>query len=298
MDPDNSDGSTYSASISTGKIKFKGGFSISSPGVGDVYRLGQQDVAIVWTKGGDISSPLFNNVEIAFSDDPNPGTFDGNKVVIAASVNLADVCTGDTCTYLWDVTQDLAISQKISQNAVYYLRVREPDDSADTYSISANQFRLRGDLAIQTPAVANTIYKTGEAVTITWTKAGDPLASNVLFDDVLLSYSTDPAFATKNDIGTYNLTAKCTGDTCTHSWTVPDDTVAKITGSAVYYFRVTEPTDTTNATKSVSGNKFQIRGDLLLGVLNGAGNETYEIGDTWTITWTKKGQANTVPDPD
>jgi hypothetical protein len=70
--------------------------------------------------------------------------------------------------------------------------------------------------------------------------------------------------------------------------------------SAVYYFRVAEPTDTTLAaaggTKSISANLFQIIGDLTLNEL-GSVDQTYQIGDAWQLDWTKIGQANATPNP-
>src|SRR3989441_1204745 len=160
-------------------------------------------------------------------------------------------------SYAWTVP-DLASTN---------VKVRVTNTADTTVSDDSNAaFSIKGSLALTAP-VGGEVWAVGATQNITWTTAGT-------LADVKLEYSRDNFVA---DIQSITLSTPSAGGS--FAWTVPDaiSTTVKV--------RITLNSDT--AVTSTSPANFKIRGALALTAPNGG--ETWIVGDTRTITWTKAG---------
>src|SRR5438128_7905880 len=175
-----------------------------------------------------------------------------DTVVIATGV--ASGPTGGS--YSWTVADAIASTVKV--------RVKHPTDA--TVSAVSAAFSIKGSLALTAP-VGGEVWAVGASQNITWTSAGT-------LADVKLEYSRDNFVA---DIQTSTRATTPAGGS--FAWTVPDaiSTTVKV--------RITLNSDT--AVTSTSSANFKIRGALALTAPNGG--ETWIVGSTQTITWTKAG---------
>src|SRR5947209_377112 len=175
-----------------------------------------------------------------------------DTVVIATGV--ASGPTGGS--YSWTVADAIASTVKV--------RVKHPTDA--TVSAVSAAFTIKGSLALTAP-VGGEVWAVGATQNITWTTAGT-------LADVKLEYSTDGGVTYPNVI-----TASTPAANLSYAWTVPDaiSTTVKV--------RITLNSDST--VTSTSPANFKIRGSLALTAPNGG--ETWVVGDSRTITWTKAG---------
>src|SRR5256712_1068706 len=146
------------------------------------------------------------------------------------------------------------------------MRGSATNPTAAVASTAPATFRIKGSLALTAP-VGGEVWAVGASHTITWTTAGT-------LADVKLEYSTDGGVTYPNV-----TTASTPAPTLSYAWTVPDaiSTTVKV--------RININSDST--VTSTSPANFKIRGALALTAPNGG--ETWVVGDSRTITWTKAG---------
>ena len=179
------------------------------------------------------------------------------------------IATGvDSATGLWNWP---AIPDKVN-NAVK-VKVTDADNEAVVFGESA-AFHIAATFAVTAPVNGN-VWKIGESKSITWTCAGTAVST------VKLEYSTN-GFV--NETATV-LIAAAAPNTLTYSWPIPD---AITTSGKV---RVSDPANS-NA-NALSGGLFSIMGTLTVTSPN-AGTESWDVGSTYPVTWTKTGSIPTI----
>src|SRR5439155_686547 len=161
-----------------------------------------------------------------------------------------------TGSYAWTVPDLASSSVKV--------RVKHATDA--TVSADSAAFTIKGSLTLTAP-VGGEVWVLGSSQNITWTTSGT-------LGNVKLEFSRDNFAA---DVQTITLSTPAAGGS--FAWTVPDaiSTTVKV--------RITLNSDAT-VTQTSPAN-FKIRGSLALTAPNGG--ETWIVGDTRTITWTKTG---------
>ncbi len=177
--------------------------------------------------------------------------------------NLIAVSVTNTGTYSWTIPDVISTT----------LRVKVSDvNNSNAFKTSSANFKIRGGLTITAP-VGTESWIVGIAHNITWAKTGT-------INTVKLEYSTDGGATYPNVIAT--LVNAVSGTP--YSWTVPDNlsTMARV--------KITNEADSTVFTNSAAN--FSIRGSLALTAPNGA--ETWVVGNTSNITWTKVGSIANV----
>ncbi|MBI3617172.1 MAG: hypothetical protein HY210_03015, partial [Candidatus Omnitrophica bacterium] len=189
------------------------------------------------------------NVKLEYSTDG--GTTYPN-VIIAATPN--------NNTYAWTIPDSIS-------NGV---RVRVSDTTnADAFDTSNTNFKIRGSLTVTVPNGAEG-WPINTNQNITWTKVGS-------IANVKLEYSTN---GFTDELQTYLIAASVNAATGTpYSWLIPDAPSATV---KVCISDVSDATvfDTSNA-------NFSIKGSLTITAPNGG--ETWIVGATNNITWTKLG---------
>jgi hypothetical protein len=175
-----------------------------------------------------------------------------DTVVIATGV--ASGPTGGSSS--WTVPDAIATTVKV--------RVKHPTDT--TVSADSAAFSIKGSLALTAPA-GGEVWAVGDSRTITWTSTGT-------LADVKIEYSRDNFAA---DIQPITLSTPAASGS--FAWTVPDAI------SNTVKVRITSNSDAT--VTNASAANFKIRGSLTVTVPNGG--ETWIVGATQTITWTKTG---------
>ncbi|MGH7412121.1 MAG: FG-GAP-like repeat-containing protein, partial [Candidatus Methylomirabilis sp.] len=162
--------------------------------------------------------------------------------------------------YSWTVADAIATTVKI--------RVKHPTDA--TVSADSAAFTIKGSLTLTAP-VGGEAWAVGSSRTITWTRTGS-------IANVKLEYSKDD-FATP-----VLITASTPAAAGSYAWTIPDDI------SSTVKVRITNLDDAT--VNSTSPANFSIKGSVTVTAPNGG--ESWTIGSTQTITWTKTGTIGNV----
>src|SRR5206468_2952352 len=150
------------------------------------------------------------------------------------------------------------------------VRITNLDDATVTSTSPAN-FNIKGSLTITAPNGGEP-WSIGSTQTITWTKTGT-------IGSVRLDYSTDGGATYPNVI---TLSTPVTPGS--YSWTVPD------TPTAQARVKVTLISDT--SVNDASDGNFSIKGTLTVTAPNGG--ETWIVGESRNITWTKTGAITNV----
>src|SRR5437899_3742931 len=160
-------------------------------------------------------------------------------------------------TYAWTIPDGIASTVKV--------RITNLDDATVTSTSPAN-FNIKGSLTITAPNGSES-WSIGSTQTITWTKTGT-------IGSVRLDYSTDGGATYPNVI-----TVSTPATPGSYSWTVPD------TPTAQARVKVTLISDT--SVNDASDGNFSIKGTLTVTAPNGG--ETWIVGESRNITWTKTG---------
>ena len=167
-----------------------------------------------------------------------------------------------------DLSFTWAVPDAIGAN----LRVRIRDaNNFNVWGESVNTFAIKGKLQVNTPN-GGEIWFVGSSQNVTWIRTGS-------IPTVKLEYST-------NGGSTYPYTIAPSVDASllTYPWTIPDAIGANLK---------VKVTDISNSTVTdVSNNDFTIKGVLALSLPNGG--ETWVVGNTQNITWTRTGSIPTV----
>src|SRR5439155_1550993 len=151
------------------------------------------------------------------------------------------------------------------------VKVRVTNTADTTVSDDSNAvFTIKGGLTVTSP-VGTDVWNVGAVKTISWTSTGAGAIPTVN-----LEYSKNGLF-TDTVVITTGVASGPTGGS--YSWTVADAIASTVK------VRITLNSDT--AVTSTSPANFKIRGALALTAPNGG--ETWAVGDTRTITWTKAG---------
>ena len=153
------------------------------------------------------------------------------------------------------------------------LRVQASDAADATVVDTSNaDFTIKGSLTLTSPN-GSEVWKVAESRNVTWTKTGT-------IATVKLEYSTNGGTTYPNVI-----TASADATTGTpYAWTVPDAIGAQLR------MKVTNNADA--AVNDASNADFEVKGQLTLTAPNGG--ETWTVGASQNITWTKQGTFATV----
>src|SRR5439155_1305876 len=179
-----------------------------------------------------------------------------DTVVIATGVTSGS--TGGN--YSWTVADAIASTVKI--------RVKHATDA--TVSADSAAFTIKGSLALTAP-VGGEAWTVGSTRNITWTRLGS-------IANVKVEYSKD------NFVTPILITASTPAAPGTYAWTVPD------TPTAQARVQVTLISDT--SVNDASDANFSIKGTLTVTAPNGG--ETWIVGESRNITWTKTGAITNV----
>src|SRR5207253_2431650 len=134
-----------------------------------------------------------------------------------------------------------------------------------TVAADSAAFTVKGSLALTAP-VGGEGWTVGSSRNITWTRQGS-------IANVKIEYSKD------NFVTPILITASTPAANLSYAWTVPDDI------SSTVKVRITNLDDAT--VTSTSPANFNIKGSLTITAPNAG--ESWSIGSTQTITWTKTG---------
>ena len=189
------------------------------------------------------------NVKLEYSTDG--GTTYPN-VIIATTPN--------NNTYAWTIPDNIS-------NGV---RVKVSDTTnADAFDTSNTNFKIRGSLTVAAPNGAEA-WAINSTQSITWTKVGS-------IANVKLEYSTN---GFTDELQTFLIIASANATTGTpYAWLIPDKPSASVK------VRISDVSDAT--VFDLSNNVFSIKGSLWITVPNGT--ETWIVGATNNVTWTKFG---------
>jgi hypothetical protein len=178
--------------------------------------------------------------------------------VIVASTPAADL------SYAWTVPDAIGTSLRV--------KITDVDDTAVTDASDAN-FEIKGSLTLTSPN-GGEVWVVGESRDITWTKTGSIV-------NVMLEYSTN-GFA--DELETVVITSSTDATTGSYAWTVADaiTTTLKV--------RITNTVD--SVVTDMSDANFEIKGSLTLTAPNGG--ETWIVGSSYNITWTRTGSIANV----
>ena len=174
--------------------------------------------------------------------------------------NLIIGTTPNTGSYAWTVPDSITTAA----------RVRVADaGNANSFDTSNANFKIRGSLTVATPNGAEG-WPINTNQNITWTKVGS-------IANVKLEYSTN-GFA--DELQNFLIAASVIATTGTpYSWLIPD------APSATVKVRISDVSDAT--VFDTSNANFSIKGSLAITSPNGT--ETWIVGATNNITWTKLG---------
>ena len=194
------------------------------------------------------------NVKLEYSTD---GGSTYPNVIIATTPN--------TGSYAWTVPDSITTAA----------RVRVSDaGNANALDTSNANFKIRGSLTVARPMAP----KAGRSIR-TRTSPGRRLGS---IANVKLEYSTN---GFTDELQNYLIAASVIATTGTpYSWLIPD------APSATVKVRISDVSDAT--VYDLSNANFSIKGSLTIAVPNGA--ETWIVGATNNITWTKLGAITNV----
>ncbi|MDD5466079.1 MAG: hypothetical protein PHP73_07075 [Candidatus Omnitrophica bacterium] len=159
--------------------------------------------------------------------------------------------------YAWTVPDAIGINLRV--------KITNVADAA-VFKASAANFEIKGSLAITSP-VGGEVWKVGSIQPITWTKSGS-------IANVKIEYSTDGGVTYPSTI--VLSTPAAAGS---YSWTIPDAI------SNTVRVKITNIADT--AVFAASAANFKISGSLTLTAP--VGGESWAIGTSQNITWTKTG---------
>ena len=153
------------------------------------------------------------------------------------------------------------------------LKARVSDvNNAQAFDISNNNFKIQGALTIASPNGAEQ-WVVGTSQNITWTTTGTVA-------NVKLEYSTN---GFTDELQTVLIIAS-TPNINTYGWTIPDAI------SSTLKVRLTNVAD--SVVSDLSNANFTIKGSVTLTAPNGS--ETWIVGNTNNITWTRTGSFTNV----
>ncbi|MFH1459694.1 MAG: hypothetical protein ABIG64_04905, partial [Candidatus Omnitrophota bacterium] len=192
------------------------------------------------------------NVKLEYSEDGG-STYPVENLIIASTPAV-------TLAYSWTVPDSITDQ--------FVIRVSDALDSS--VSDVSNAFaKIKGSLTITAPNGAEN-WVINDSHNITWTRTGS-------IANVKLEYSTDDGATYPNLIVT-----GIASNLLIYNWTIPDDP------SALAKVKITSLVDTT--VNDSSNASFRIKGSVDLTAPNGG--QTWIVGSTQQITWTKFGNLN------
>ncbi len=222
-------------------FKIKGQLILTAPNGGEVWSVGSTQ-AVSWARTGSIAS-----VKLEYSSDGG-ATFPG--LIIASTLASAG-------SFSWVIPDVIGPAMRV--------RVSDVSD-ASVFDISNANFKIRGDLALNSPNGAE-IWLINSSRNITWTRFGS-------ITNAKLEYSVDSgATYPFTIVGAVNASFE------TFGWSIPDNPTIQ---ARVRISDAADPSvyDTSNA-------NFVIRGGFAITAPNGA--ESWAVGSPQNITWTTYG---------
>ncbi|MFH0839269.1 MAG: hypothetical protein V1893_03695, partial [Candidatus Omnitrophota bacterium] len=255
---------------SNSAFKIKGRIVVTYPNStspDNILRVGG-DYTIRWDMIGDIKNKN-GNVAIALSKDDGESYSDPFEVggIIAKDIDPS------TESYLWtNIPNEIANTCRIK---VYLPADPTPPDGVAGVS---EQFAIKGSIANVFPD-GGEIYYLGNVMPISWTPQPSNLAGTVRILWSIDSGSTYPYPS--------NLIAEKPASDGSYNWTLPSNVDILYDTVKIKVGLVGEE----NITFGQSENKFAVKGSLVLDrpVGGPVGGESWELGTTEEIGWTRNG---------
>ncbi|MFC1709566.1 hypothetical protein ACFL2J_05900 [Candidatus Omnitrophota bacterium] len=211
---------------------------------------------ITWTKTG----AGLTLVDLYYST--NSGS-DWNSTPIATSVSAADL------SHTWN-----PMPAGISSTA----RVKVVDSTDSTvFDASDDDFHIIGKFTITSPD-GDSIFVAGNSHNIVWDKHDITGISDVLLE---FSYNGGSDWNYVVPAGNHLVT-----NSGSYGWTVDGSTI-----SGDCKIRITDPNE--SQATALSAGTFDIKGSLIVTSPN-LGSEDWDIGDTYSITWSNTGAVSTI----
>ena len=192
---------------------------------------------------------LTGNLKLEYSTDAGATYPVGNLI--------SNTVLASATSYNWTVADNPTIQARV--------RITQLDDTSVNDQSDAN-FRIKGTLTMTSPNGTEN-WKVGESRNVTWTRGGS-------IATVKLDYSTDSG-ATYPGV----IVASTPGGNLSYAWTIPD------VSSTTVRVKVEDVVDDT--VKDSSDADFTIKPIVTLTAPNGG--ETWIVGESRNITWTKAG---------
>ncbi|MBI4833193.1 MAG: hypothetical protein HY811_00005, partial [Planctomycetes bacterium] len=242
---------------SNNNFKVRGKVIVDSPNLGtEVWKVGSNQT-IQWTQVGDY------NVTIQYSTD--------NFASDVNDILVNDVRGDGPQSYIWPIPLDAKLSPVTPTITVRIMNAADSvplDPAEDTYDLSNNPFKLRGDLTLTFP-VGGT-FGVDQPINVTWLVTGTNLTAAKLYYKVGAG-----GWQWIKDVLAWDKTT---------SWTIPD----AISNNIV--MKITNSVD--EGTVYNEGSSFEIKGVLevitptLAQILQYGGNPI-------TVTWKSTGGSST-----
>ncbi len=192
---------------------------------------------------------LTGNMKLEYSTDNGGSWLVGNLITNSVLASAG--------TYAWTLPDSPGVQTLV--------RATQVDDTSVT-DTSDGAFSIKGQLILTAPNGGET-WVVGEGRDVEWTRIGS--IANVRLDYSINSGSTYPN----------QITASTPASNESYTWTIPD---AIGTGLKV---KVTDAND--SSVNDVSDAVFEIKGSLTVTAPNGG--ETWVVGNSQNVTWTKTG---------
>ena len=240
--------------MSNANFSIKGSLTVTAPNGGEVWIVGTQQ-NITWTETG-----TFPNVELQYSTDG--GNTYPNLIIASTPTNIGTYPSSTTGSYAWTIPDAIGTTLRVEVSNV-------SDSSVN--AVSSANFTIKGSFSIISPN-GGEVWIVGSSHPITWSVSGS-------IANVNLAYSTDGGVTYPNVI-----TTSTSAPADSYSWTIPDaiSTTARV--------MITNTLDSTVFTTSAAN--FAIKGSLAVTSPNGG--ESWSIGSSQNITWTKTGSIANV----
>ncbi len=294
IDPDDPDTSSSSFDFTSNKqFQLSGYLDLTVlDGANATYTVGTyasgKGARITWTKKGKDNAAIFDNVNLAYSTDPN---FASSTAIATVIINgSGNFCSnGDNCTYDWDIPTNAVLSS----GAVYYVRVIDPNNT-DSYNVSTYRFKLKGGLS--NLAAGGTPWVVGASdKTLAWD-------TNGAMANVRISYSAKGDFSDAKFFKKNVSTSKLEYDSGASDFSSAQNILNNGNNNTIYTVVVPDAINNAVAIRVYDANDssisttltgLKIYGSTALAAL--PGTQIYKIGDPVTIDWTRNGSATTTP---
>ena len=246
---------------------------ITSPAGDELWKVGETP-NITWECAKSAES---DKVTLTMSKD-NGSTY---------PITIASDLAASNKTYSWLINNSVDSNNPIDNDLK--IKITDNNLSYRNFDVSNKKFEIKGTLGSLSPGGGQTWY-IGEQKTITWNKTGnfDYSSFNITYSRAGDNFTAFQAINTSASQAACGCGPASTQNNCSYTWIIPNEI------GQSYKVRVALNDDTANMTLT-SATNFTITG--LINVTSPVANETWYVGESRPINWTKYGNftyANTT----